>query len=111
MHPHLMIYARDRYEVTDRVELFAAAQALALKTGEPLPVDVPSAVRTVLAHVEPAALRDHPGEYGLTLADGALMATLHPATRRPLPPGRVPPGGTLVLEAVTAPADPGALPG
>jgi len=106
-----MIYARDRYEIADRAELLAAAQAMALGVQAPLPVDVPMAVHTLLTHVEPADLRDHPGDYGLALADGALMATLHPATRHPLPPGRIPPGGTLVLEAVTAPAGPEPLPG
>ena len=111
MHPSLMIYTRDRYEIADRTELFAAAQTLALDLRAPLPVDAPSAVRILLARLGSACLRERPDAYGLTLADGALMATLHPATRHPIPPGRVPPGGALVLEMVTARASPGTLPG
>lgn len=110
MHPSLMIYTRDRYEVADRIELMAAAQTLALDLRAPLPVDVPAAARILLGRLGPACLRERPDAYGLTLADGALMAMLHPPTSRPIPPGRVPPGGALVLEMATAPGGPGALP-
>jgi hypothetical protein len=100
----LVITARTVMAVHDRLELLAAAQAIALGTGGEFPVDVPGSIRTVLTEVDAVELLENPAAYGMTGVSHRLVAS----TGMPPASGGFPVDvdpADIVLELATDPAD------